>query len=586
MTLNLIRGLWLWAGVLVVTLALIIPASGWVRAAAILTVVLAWVWAERRFAKRGAQLLPPGETPLPAATYRQPVVLVCGDGLTGLFGAVPADQLALRVTAQGCYVRVPALDQLGTAVAGVLTQRPDWGGQLNVMFCVNPVEHTDDGELAGRIRAFRHQLTLARKRGLALPLMLVSYGQTTTDEDAWFSCESGEPDLWVRSAGACASLSDWQRQAVDSAHGTERLAMGVQVGSLAAWLKDKVLSHFTGRDGRVPLVWAMTLVPAVPQRVPGNLWQQWLRVRVALGASEPSVAGASLPFPDPLLNLLPLRIRRSARLRAGILAVWLFTLAGVVALASSAWQNNLLLRQVSDDLRRYHAIPLAERRDQPQFLLRENAVAVLREDAARLDDYYRQGEPLALGLGLYRGERLRLPLLATIAAHRQPPEAPPPVKIPDPVRLDSLSLFDPGRAELKAGSTKVLIDALVNIKAQAGWLIVIAGHTDITGSPGQNLELSRARAASVRDWMQRMGDIPDSCFAVQGFGAQQPVASNDTDAGRAANRRVDIRLVPEAGACALPAAGPGKTPPVAFRDMQTPRKGASNGNSRLPLAAR
>ncbi|MBU5221983.1 hypothetical protein KQH89_05760, partial [Vibrio cholerae] len=72
-----------------------------------LTVVVAWVWAERRFAKRGAQLLPPGETPLPAATYRQPVVLVCGDGLTGLFGAVPAAQLALRVTAQGCYVRVP-----------------------------------------------------------------------------------------------------------------------------------------------------------------------------------------------------------------------------------------------------------------------------------------------------------------------------------------------------------------------------------------------------------------------------------------------------------------------------------------------
>ncbi|MOA66150.1 flagellar motor protein MotB [compost metagenome] len=53
--------------------------------------------------------------------------------------------------------------------------------------------------------------------------------------------------------------------------------------------------------------------------------------------------------------------------------------------------------------------------------------------------------------------------------------------------------------------------------------------------------------------MQRMGDLPDSCFAVQGYGASRPVASNDTEAGRSANRRVDIRLVPEAGACVLPA---------------------------------
>ena len=120
---------------------------------------------------------------------------------------------------------------------------------------------------------------------------------------------------------------------------------------------------------------------------------------------------------------------------------------------------------------------------------------------------------------------------------------------PDPVRLDSLMLFDAGSAELKSGSTKVLINALVDIKAQPGWLIVIAGHTDTTGDAEQNLQLSNARAWAVRGWMQRMGDIPDSCFAVQGFAASQPIASNDTESGRAANRRVDIRLVPQVGAC-------------------------------------
>jgi hypothetical protein len=61
--------------------------------------------------------------------------------------------------------------------------------------------------------------------------------------------------------------------------------------------------------------------------------------------------------------------------------------------------------------------------------------------------------------------------------------------------------------------------------------------------------------------MQRMGEIPDSCFAVQGFGAAQPVASNDTENGRAANRRVDIRLVPEVGACVPSTSGLDRTQP-------------------------
>ncbi|EJN27374.1 outer membrane protein/peptidoglycan-associated (lipo)protein [Pseudomonas sp. GM78] len=129
-------------------------------------------------------------------------------------------------------------------------------------------------------------------------------------------------------------------------------------------------------------------------------------------------------------------------------------------------------------------------------------------------------------------------------------QAPP--ALPQPVRLDSLSLFTPGSAELKPGSTKVLISALVDIKAQPDWLIVIAGHSDAKGSAEQNLQLSHARASAVRGWMQRMGDIPDSCFAVQGFADSQPIASNDSEAGRAANRRVDIQLVPQTGACGKP----------------------------------
>lgn len=125
----------------------------------------------------------------------------------------------------------------------------------------------------------------------------------------------------------------------------------------------------------------------------------------------------------------------------------------------------------------------------------------------------------------------------------------PPPTLPKPVQLDSLSLFDAGSSELKPDSAKVLINALVNIKAQPGWLIVIVGHSDTTGDAEQNLQLSYARASAVRDWMQRMGDIPDNCFAVHGAAGSQPITSNDTASGRAANRRVDISLVAHVEGC-------------------------------------
>jgi outer membrane protein OmpA-like peptidoglycan-associated protein len=574
MTLKLTRGLWLWAGTLALALVVVIPLNAWIRAVAVLAVVVlvavAWTWAGRRFAGQGQLLVLADTMSLPPAGYREPVVLVCGDGLAGLFGAVPAEQLALRTTLQGCYVRIPTLEQLLPITTGIQALRPDWGGQLSVMFIANPDEHVDTAEMAGQVRAFCHQVALLRKRGLALPLMLVSYLQASRGDSAWFSWEAGLASPRVREAGACVSLADWQRQAGDHATSAARLCSSVQVSSLAAWMREAVLAHVAAGDAQPPLACAITLVPAVPQKLAGNLWQQWLRDKVGLidGAQPRVGANGSLPFPDPLLNLLPRHTRRSPVLRASVAACWLFAVAGGVALASSAWQNHLLLRQVSDDVRRYTSIPQAKHRDDPEFALREDAVAVLRQAAERLDGYYRQGAPLALGLGLYRGEHLRLPLLATVASHRQPGRVLTSAKPPSQVRLDSLSLFGTGSAELKSGSTKVLITALVNIKAQPGWLIVIAGHTDITGGAEQNLELSRARAASVRDWMQGMGDLPDSCFAVQGFGASQPVASNDSEVGRAANRRVDIRLVPQAGACEGPTAGPDSSPlshPAAFK---------------------
>jgi outer membrane protein OmpA-like peptidoglycan-associated protein len=560
MTLSLKRWLLVWAAALMFAVLAVLSLADALRVAAAIAVAgwltVAWRRAGHQAARRSAQLSQ--IISVPQAAYRQPVLLVCGDSLDGLFGAAAV----VRLTEQGCYLRVPGIEQLPAFVENVLTLRPDWDGQLSAMLIVNPGAHTDSAELAGHLRAFRHQVALVRKRGVELPLLLVSYVQGGNGEQAWFDWDAGRSVPNVHAGGACVSLAQWQSQSADGATRVARLHSSVQLNSAADWLLQHVGAHICPLDTRrsidPPLACAIALVPAVPQSVAGSLWQQWLHKRTAL--DQPCACppiGTSLPFPDPLMHLLPVRYRHTPARRAAVMAMWMFALAGLVALLNSAWQNTRLLRQVDDDLRHYHALPVPDGSNRSAIALREEAVSVLRHHARRLDDFHRYGEPLSLGLGLYQGEHLRSPLFKAIADHRPPPA---PVDTPAPVRLDSLSLFSTGSDQLKPGSTKVLIEALVNIKAQPGWLIVIAGHTDATGSAEHNLRLSRARAAAVRDWMQRMGNIPDSCFAVQGFGASQPVAGNDTDSGRAANRRVDIRLVPEAGACALLAAGPDRNP--------------------------
>lgn len=122
-------------------------------------------------------------------------------------------------------------------------------------------------------------------------------------------------------------------------------------------------------------------------------------------------------------------------------------------------------------------------------------------------------------------------------------------EVPERVHLPSLQLFSPGSAEVGVGDHPALVDALIEIKARPGWLIVVTGHSDNTGEAGVNRQLSLNRAVAVRNWLQRMGNISDSCFVVQGVAAQDPVADNKDADGRAANRRVDIQLLPQSEAC-------------------------------------
>jgi len=73
--------------------------------------------------------------------------------------------------------------------------------------------------------------------------------------------------------------------------------------------------------------------------------------------------------------------------------------------------------------------------------------------------------------------------------------------------------------------------------------IDVYGHTDSTGSESYNQALSERRAQSVADYLSSHG-VQAARIATRGFGETQPIASNDTEEGRAANRRVEIKLVP------------------------------------------
>ena len=73
--------------------------------------------------------------------------------------------------------------------------------------------------------------------------------------------------------------------------------------------------------------------------------------------------------------------------------------------------------------------------------------------------------------------------------------------------------------------------------------IDVYGHTDSVGSDAYNQTLSEQRAASVANYLAGQG-VNRARIATRGFGETQPVASNDTEVGRAQNRRVNIRVVP------------------------------------------
>ena len=111
------------------------------------------------------------------------------------------------------------------------------------------------------------------------------------------------------------------------------------------------------------------------------------------------------------------------------------------------------------------------------------------------------------------------------------------------IRLLGEATFDSGEAKLKQKFVPLLLkigDVLGKTRSE----IIVAGHTDnvpLSGGPFKsNLGLSMARAGAVAEFLLNATAIDPKKLSTMGFGEYRPLASNDTEAGRQKNRRVEI----------------------------------------------
>ncbi|NJI75331.1 OmpA family protein [Sphingobacterium sp. UDSM-2020] len=110
------------------------------------------------------------------------------------------------------------------------------------------------------------------------------------------------------------------------------------------------------------------------------------------------------------------------------------------------------------------------------------------------------------------------------------------------VKFDSGILFDFNKSDLKASARENIKNLVATLNKEQGTDILVIGHTDNVGSLDANQKVSENRANAVRAFAVSQG-LASSRIRTEGRNFSEPLESNDTEAGRAANRRVEIVIV-------------------------------------------
>lgn len=489
---------------------------------------------------------------LPPDNYQGAVIIVCGQSQ-----ALFHENQTYRETAKGWYICASSPIDLINITQHIVDIAPLQLRQLSLLYALLPEQQLQQEEVTQETLNWRRAIHESNKKvGKTLPFWVTLYLNSPVnylnshfdDTTPWITYLSDQPELLVISDNlATQPVSTWLSQNTEQTE--NQLTMTLWLDQLLAWLKSEFIPLLTvaqsGAPSLIPVAWAMqfTTVPTISD----NSWAQFIHHKTTL---SPTITKASnnsdeLPLPDIVINKLShdvnlLKIEATFGVVGVICGLFL-----IGALSGSYHHNKQLIYDNSHDINHFKSI--TDENLEPKKV----AYQQLLSDATFLSHWQREGIPARYSLALYQGNNI-LPYLHALLSSWAPPLPPAPIivqEVPEMVTLDSLALFASGQYELKNEATKVLVDALINIKAKPGWLIVISGYTDNTGNPDLNQKLSLKRAEAVRDWMIKTSDIAPSCFAVQGYGQHQPVADNSTLDGRARNRRVEIRLIPQADAC-------------------------------------
>jgi len=102
--------------------------------------------------------------------------------------------------------------------------------------------------------------------------------------------------------------------------------------------------------------------------------------------------------------------------------------------------------------------------------------------------------------------------------------------------------FESGKSVIKTISFPSLIELAGLMLQKPEWKVQLSGHTDNTGKPEKNMELSKNRAQAVKDYLIKQG-VQEYRIRTEWFGQERPVADNATPAGRQQNRRVEMKIV-------------------------------------------
>lgn len=109
------------------------------------------------------------------------------------------------------------------------------------------------------------------------------------------------------------------------------------------------------------------------------------------------------------------------------------------------------------------------------------------------------------------------------------------------ITFDSGLLFEHDSYALRPATKTNLVELGKTLKKYDDTNILIEGHTDSTGEDAYNQTLSEERAVQVRDYLTGQG-VKDGRIITKGYGELQPLGLNDSDAGRQANRRVEVAI--------------------------------------------